>query len=80
MTYSILWGPAALWTFYSLPMHSAFIVDRTVILFATTGEGHVEWVAPHHRLRAGMHELALHIDREARTIAVLFVYRVRPLP
>ncbi len=80
MTYSILWGPAALWTFYRLPRHSAFIVDRAVIHFATTGEGPIEWVAPHYRLRAGMHELALHIDREARTIDVLFVYRVQPHP
>ncbi len=77
MSYAITWGPAALQTFYDLPMHSAFILDRAVIRFATTGEGQLEWVAPHHRLRAGVHDLVLHVDRDARTIDVLFVCRAR---
>lgn len=80
MSYAITWGPAALQTFYRLPMHAAFIVDRAVLRFAATGEGQIEWVAPHHRLRAGVHDLVLHIDRGAKTIDVLFVYRARPRP
>lgn len=71
------WAPTALWTFHHLPMHAAFTVDRAVIRFAMTGEGHLEWVAPYHRLRAGVHDVVLHVDREASTIDVLFVYRAR---
>jgi hypothetical protein len=77
MTFAIAWDPAALFVFYRLPLHTATIVDRAVIRFAHTGAGHIEWVAPYHRLRAGVHDVALRIDTEARTIAVLRIYRAR---
>lgn len=77
MTYAVLWAPAARWTFYRLPIHSATVIDRAVIRFAESGEGHIEWVAPYHRLRAGVHDVALSVDRETHTIAVLFIYRAR---
>ena len=77
MTYAIVWAPVALWTFYRLPMHSATVVDRALIRFGATGEGHLEWVAPYHRLRAGVYAVALHIDRAEGTINVLSIYRPR---
>jgi len=77
MTYTIIWSPAALWTFYRLAPHTAMIVDRAVIRLASHGEGQLQWVAPHHRLRAGLHEVALRIDGEAQTIDVLFLHRAR---
>jgi hypothetical protein len=77
LTYSIAWAHAALFTFYRLPIHSATLADRAVTRFAETGEGHVEWVAPYHRLRAGVYDLALRVDRDARSIAVLYIYRAR---
>lgn len=77
MSFRIIWAPAALQTFYRLPIHSATVVDRAVLRFAQTGDGHLEWVAPYHRLRAGVHDLALTIDRDERTLTVLFVYRAR---
>lgn len=49
-----------------------------MIRLVETGEGHLEWVAPYHRLRAGKHEIALSIDREALTVAMLRIYRARP--
>jgi len=72
------WSPAALFTFYRLPLHSAAIIDRAVIRLVESGEGHLEWVAPYHRLRAGKYEVALSIDREALTVSVLHIYRARP--
>ena len=75
MTYTILWSPAALRVFYQLPPHTAMIVDRAVIRLADHGEGRLQWVAPYHRLRAGLHDLALRIDEQAHTIDVLFLYR-----
>jgi hypothetical protein len=77
MSFAIHWDPAALVVFYRLPMHLATIVDRTVIRFAATGEGHLEWVPPHHRLRAGVHDVVLGLDLEARTLTVLRIYRAR---
>jgi hypothetical protein len=74
---SIVWGPAALFVFYSLPMHSATLVDRAVIRLAQTGEGHLEWDPPYHRLRAGVHDVVLAIDLDAKTVTVLRIYRAR---
>jgi hypothetical protein len=78
MTFRVIWNWPALAMFYKLPMHSAFMVDRAVVRFAETGTGHIEWVAPHHRLRAGFYDAVLAVDREARTITVLRIYRARP--
>lgn len=77
MSFEIIWGHAALATFYALHPNVATVVDRAVIRFAATGEGELEWVPPYHRLRAGAHELALVIDPTAETIAVLRIYRAR---
>lgn len=77
MTYRITWAHAALWVLYRLPPHTAMIVDRAVIRFAEKGEGQLEWVAPHHRLRAGVYDLILRIERESARITVLYIYRAR---
>jgi len=77
MTYEIIWDWPALATFYRLPPHTAMIVDRAVIRFAHHREGHIEWVAPYHRLRAGLYGLALRIDPRERTITVIRIYRGR---
>lgn len=77
MTYAVIWHARALSTFYRLPIHSAFIIDRTVLRFAETGEGYVEWVAPHHRLRAGVHDVTVAIDHAAERITVIAVFRAR---
>jgi hypothetical protein len=79
MSYRILWAPSALHTFYRLPVpiHSATVVDRAVIRFATEGEGHIESVAPYHRLRAGVFDVVLVVDRAARTLVVQYVHRAR---
>lgn len=61
----ILWHPAALSVLYRLHPWTAAAVDRSVIRFAETGVGHIEWVAPYHRLRAGAAPVAaLSIARE----------------
>jgi len=73
----IVWGPAALSVWYELRPHSAMIVDRAVIRLAQTGEGHLEWDPPHHRLRAGVHDVMLAIDLDAETVTVLRIYRAR---
>ena len=77
MSFAVLWNFPALATFYSLPMHSAVMIDHAVFRLAATGEGPIEWVAPHYRLRAGFHDAVLAIDREARTVTVLRIYRAR---
>lgn len=77
MRFHVAWDPAALFVFYQLPLHSAKLADRAVIRFAERGEGQIEWVAPYYRLRAGFHDVVLTIDREARMIAVLRIYRAR---
>jgi hypothetical protein len=75
MSYTIIWSPTALHAFYRLAPHTAMIVDRAVIRLADHGEGVLRWAAPYHRLRAGLHEVALRRDEQARTIDVLFLYR-----
>lgn len=48
-----------------------------MIRFAEHGEGDLLWDPPYHLLRAGFYDLALSIDVEARTMAVLRIYRAR---
>jgi len=80
MSFAIAWHEPAIVTLYRLPMHSAMLVDRAVIRFAELGEGHLEWDPPYHRLRAGLYDLVLSIDRDARMITVLRIYRMRGAP
>ena len=75
MRLRIAWNYPALIALHDLPMHSAMLVDRAVILFAETGEGHVERIPPHYRLRAGAYRVRFTVDREASTMNVLFLYR-----
>lgn len=77
MIFAIAWHTPALVTLYRLPMHSAMVVDRAIIDFAESGAGHLEWDPPYHRLRAGVHDLLLAIDREGQAITVLRIYRMR---
>ena len=77
MTVPILWDPAALSVFYRLPPIIAAMVDRAILTLAERGEGHLEWVAPYHRLRAGKHDVVLVIDEHALSITVLQIYRAR---
>ena len=77
MSLKITWDPAALHVFYDLPMHSATLVDRAVIRFAGTGEGQIEADPPYHRLRAGLHDAILRIDRRTRTLTVLRIHHAR---
>lgn len=74
---SIEWSPAALVTFYRLPLQVATAIDRAVIQLAETGRGRIEWVAPYYRLYVGSFDLPLVLDREARKLTVLNIYRVR---
>ena len=78
MRVTVLWDPAALFTFNRLPRFVAETVDRAVIALAERGEGQLEWVAPYHRLRAGKHDLVLVIDGPSLSIAVLHILRARP--
>jgi len=73
---SIEWGAAALWAFYRLPMHTAMIIDRATIRFANTGKGTVERVDPYNCLRVGSYYVPFVIDREARTLVVMRIYRI----
>jgi mRNA-degrading endonuclease RelE of RelBE toxin-antitoxin system len=77
MSYEIAWCHEALWIFYRLPLHSATIVDRTVIRFAATGEGEIGWEAPYHRLRAGQFKVWLAIDFAEQRIVVIHIQRAR---
>lgn len=72
------WHPAALAAWHWLPMRFARRVDAAVIAFAERGDGEIEWVAPHHRLKAGKHDVVLSIDVTSRTLTVIDVYRARP--
>jgi len=77
MRLRIAWNYPALITLYDLHMHSAMLVDRAVIRFAETGEGDVERMPPGYRLRVGVYRVRFVVDREAGTMNVLFLYRVR---
>jgi hypothetical protein len=37
--------------------------------------GQIEWDPPYYILRAGFHDVLLAIDREARSLTVLRIYR-----
>ena len=74
---TVLWSPAALFVLYRLSRSAAETVDGAVLLLAHRGEGHLEWVAPYHRLRAGKHDVMLAIDPDALAITVLSIFRAR---
>lgn len=57
-------------------MHTATAIDRTVIHFANTSEGTVDWVPPYYALRIGTFRVPFVIDFEARTLTVLRIFRV----
>jgi len=63
-SFTLVWDWPALATFYKLPLHTATMIDHAVIRLAESGEGQIEWVAPHHQLRIGFYEVALAIDSE----------------
>jgi hypothetical protein len=75
--FRIAWNYPALVRFYDLHPSEATAVDRAVLRFAEAGEGHLSWVAPHHRLRAGAHDAVLAIDPAERVVTVLRIYRSR---
>ncbi|MFO0762510.1 MAG: hypothetical protein U0359_39085 [Byssovorax sp.] len=75
--FDIAWDWAALHTFYRLPPHTAYIIDRAVIRFVERGEGHVEVVGPYLRLRAGLYDVSLVVDEAGAMVTVLHVYRAR---
>jgi hypothetical protein len=77
MKLEIIWNFPALAALYRIPWRTAETVDRAVIRFAERGEGRIEWIAPHYRLRAAAYEMAIVIDRQARTLTVLRLYRAR---
>lgn len=75
--FAIVWHYPALATWYELPGKLAEIIATTVVRFAETGAGHIEWVPPYYRLHAGTHDLALVVDREQRILTVVRIYRRR---
>jgi hypothetical protein len=77
MRFRIVWNYPALVTFYDLRVREATEIDRAILRFAETGEGHLSWVAPHHRLRAGAHDAVLAIDPAERIVTVLRIYPSR---
>ena len=77
MKFAVAWAHAAFSTFYALSVKEATAVDRAVIRFAETGEGDLEWDPPHHRLRTSTHDALLVLDRDARRLTVLRIYRAR---
>ena len=76
MRLRIAWNYPALIALYELRMHSAMLVDRAVIRFAETGEGDVRKIPPYYQLRVGAFRVFFAVDREARTMNVLFLHRV----
>ncbi len=75
--FEVIWDWPALVAFYRLPLHTATIVDRAVIRFASTGEGEIGWEAPYHRLRAGQFKVWLSIDFAEQRIVVIHIQRAR---
>lgn len=75
MRATVLWDPAALFVLYRVPRFVAEQVDRAVIALAERGEGHLEWVAPYHRLWAGKYDVILALDARALSITVLHIFR-----
>jgi hypothetical protein len=76
MTLRIAWDYPALARFYALRPNEAMAVDRAVIRFAETGRGDVAREGPYYRLRAGGFRVRFAVDRERRTMCVLYLYRV----
>lgn len=77
MSFAVLWDYAALAVWYELPRKPAEIIATSVVRFAETGVGHIEWVPPYYRLQAGAHDLAMVVDREKRIMTVVRIYRRR---
>jgi mRNA-degrading endonuclease RelE of RelBE toxin-antitoxin system len=77
MKLEIIWHHAAEHQLKNLGWHPSESVDAAVIRFAETQRGDVEYVPPYYRLRAGVYRVRFTIDREARTMNVLLVYRIR---
>jgi mRNA-degrading endonuclease RelE of RelBE toxin-antitoxin system len=77
MKFEPSWHPAAEHQLMELGWHPSESVDAAVIRFAETGQGDVERVPPYYRLRVGVYRVRFTIDREVRTMNVLYVYRVR---
>lgn len=77
MKLRIAWNYPALFIFNDLPMHTAMLVDRAVIRFAETGEGEIERIPPHYRLRIGAYRVRFAVDHDTGTMNVLYLYRVR---
>lgn len=77
MTLRIAWDYPALATLMTLHPHEAMAVDRAIIRFAETRDGHVERLAPYYRLHIGAFRVRFGVDRETGTMNVLYVYRVR---
>lgn len=76
MKLRIAWSYPALIALYDLHLHAAMLVDRAVIRFAETGEGEVDRIPPYYRLRIGMYRVRFAVDPEARSMNVLYLYRV----
>lgn len=55
------------------------MVDRAVIMLAETGQGKLEWVAPRYRLAVGSYDVSIALDRKARKLTVLNIYRIARL-
>ncbi len=77
MSLSVHWDFAALAVFNDLHPTKAAEVARAVYASAETGVPPLRWRPPYHRLRVGGFEAALVLDREAETLTVLYLYRVR---
>jgi hypothetical protein len=75
MRFDVVWDYPALTRWYQLPRKTAETLAVAVVRFSETGEGDIEWAAPYYRLRTSTHEIALSVDREARTITVIRFYR-----
>jgi hypothetical protein len=80
MRLRIAWDYPALVAFHTLHPHHAMLVDRAIIRFAETGQGQVEWLPPYYRLHVGAFRVRFGVDRESRTMNVLYLYRVLQKP
>jgi hypothetical protein len=76
--FALVWHPAAEAALLQIPSWAtAAAVDAGLIALARTGRGDLSRVGPHHHLRVAGHVVKLRLEREAMTIYVLGVYRLR---
>ncbi len=75
--FEVVWSFPAHHAFYRLSMHSATIVDRAVTRFVERGEGEVLDETPYLHVRAGLYNVMLIVTPSARTVTVVYIYRVR---